>query len=175
MASNSPWSVPVRVEEVPDGGKTLHLDADPALRERIARFAGLQALPRLEADFMVTRHERGLQVTGEISATVGQTCGVTLEQIENNISETVDLIFAPGPASEASAMSQGVPETVPPEPLQNGCVDLGEITTEFLVLGIDPYPRKPGAVFAMPKTAAEQEGPFAALAALKGQRSKGDR
>ena len=31
-----------------------------------------------------------------------------------------------------------------PEPLVGGAVDLGAVATEFLVLGIDPYPRKPG-------------------------------
>ena len=29
-------------------------------------------------------------------------------------------------------------------------VDLGAVATEFLLLGIDPYPRKPGAVFEAP-------------------------
>ena len=33
-----------------------------------------------------------------------------------------------------------------PETLHGGVVDLGAVATEFLILGIDPYPRKPGAV-----------------------------
>jgi hypothetical protein len=55
----------------------------------------------------------------------------------------------------------------PPEPLENGIVDLGAVATEFLILGIDPYPRKPGAEFTPAKTRQEGEHPFAALAALK--------
>ena len=55
----------------------------------------------------------------------------------------------------------------PPEPLQDGKVDLGALANEFLLLGIDPYPRKPGAEFAPPAAAEAGEHPFAGLEALK--------
>jgi len=45
--------------------------------------------------------------------------------------------------------------------------DLGAVATEFLMLGIDPYPRKPWAEFAAPKVDSDGAHPFAALAALK--------
>jgi hypothetical protein len=57
----------------------------------------------------------------------------------------------------------------PPEVLVDGVADLGAVLGEFLLLGIDPYPRKPDAVFA-PSAEAEAEaeaGPFAVLAKLK--------
>jgi hypothetical protein len=175
MEPDRPWSVPVRVEEVPDTGLSMHLCADQSLRDKIARIAGVLALPRLEADFLVTRRGRGLRVVGEVSATVDQTCVVSLEPIESRISETVDLIFEPVPANDLPSLARGDPESEPPEPLQDGCVDLGAVATEFLLLGIDPYPRKPGAVFAPPAAAATQDGPFAALAALKRRREEGGR
>ncbi len=34
-----------------------------------------------------------------------------------------------------------------PEPLVGGTIDLGALAIEFLIVGLDPYPRKPGAVF----------------------------
>jgi hypothetical protein len=55
----------------------------------------------------------------------------------------------------------------PPEPLRDGKLDLGAIATEFLLLGIDPYPRKPGVEFAPVKTDDASAKPFAALEALK--------
>ena len=58
----------------------------------------------------------------------------------------------------------------PPEALRDGVIDLGAVATEFLLLGIDPYPRKPGAVFDAPPAGDPASHPFAALAALK----KGD-
>jgi uncharacterized metal-binding protein YceD (DUF177 family) len=172
MEPDRPWSVPVRVEEAPETGLALHICADQSLRDRIARIAGVLALPRLEADFMVTRRGRGLRVVGEVSATVGQTCVVTLEPIESPIAESVDLVFAPADESDWPSIAQGDPESEPPEPLNDGCVDLGALATEFLLLGIDPYPRKPGAVFAPPPAPATQDGPFAALATLKRRREE---
>jgi hypothetical protein len=53
------------------------------------------------------------------------------------------------------------------EPLINDTIDLGAIATEFLLLGIDPYPRKPEAVFEAPPTEDAADHPFAALAGLR--------
>src|SRR5689334_19327727 len=55
----------------------------------------------------------------------------------------------------------------PPEALQDGVVDLGAVAAEFLLLGIDPYPRKEGAAFDAPPVADPSGHPFAALATLK--------
>ena len=50
----------------------------------------------------------------------------------------------------------------------------GAVATEFLLLGLDPYPRKPGAVFDAPPADDPASRPFAALAALKkGETPKG--
>jgi hypothetical protein len=54
--------------------------------------------------------------------------------------------------------------------LNNGTVDLALLTVEFLILGIDPYPRKPGATFQAPEAGQPGPHPFAALAALKKDR-----
>ena len=80
--------------EVPEAGLQVDLVADERVRAGIAELAGLVALPRLAAGFDVMRHGRGgLHVIGRVSATVAQTCGVTLEPIENEVEEAVDLVF----------------------------------------------------------------------------------
>ena len=148
----SPWSVPVAVDDIPETGLHLEIDAPEPVRAELAKLAGLRELARLSAVFDLTRRGAGVRVTGSVSARVGQTCVVTLEPIESDIEESVDVLFAPRSVAPASAK----PETVavhtsddePPEPLFGGKLDLGAIATEFLLLGIDPYPRKPGAEFA---------------------------
>ena len=70
---------------------------------------------------------------------------------------------------------QAVDADEPPEPLQDGVVDLGAVATEFLLLGIDPYPRKPDAVFDAPPAGDPADKPFAALAALKKGQSENER
>jgi uncharacterized metal-binding protein YceD (DUF177 family) len=164
-----PWRVPVVQTDVPESGLHLDLAADEKVRGEIARLADLPAVPRLEASFDVTRHGRGgLHVVGWVSATVDQICGVTLEPMQNEIHEAVDVVFVPATAESRYGRKEvavGLEDM--PEPLVDGTIDLGAIATEFLILGINPYPRKPGIEFDAPSTAEASGRPFAALAALK--------
>src|SRR5205823_5262588 len=81
-----PWTAPIRVEEIPDTGRRIELTANELVRTRVAEAAGVNGLTRLEAIFDLTRHGRsGLHVTGGISATVRQTCVVTLEPVVNEV------------------------------------------------------------------------------------------
>jgi hypothetical protein len=165
------WSVPVSVHDVPLSGRRFALAADAATRAAIAKSAGLRALPRLEATFDVTRLDSGgLHVVGRVAATVGQLCVVSLDPIENEIDEPVDLTFVPGAPAAAAAPGDvlSVATDEAPEPLRGDTIDLGAIATEFLILGIDLYARKPDAVFQTPTIEDETEHPFAALAALRG-------
>jgi uncharacterized metal-binding protein YceD (DUF177 family) len=167
--SKRPWSVPLALSDVPDSGRHFDLVADEQARNAVAKHAGLSALPRLEASFDVTLHGRGgLHVVGRVSATVGQTCVVTLEPLENEIDEAIDLVFAPGGALPLVAGGEvEVPAVDEPEVLVGGVIDLGAIATEFLILGLDPYPRKPDATFQASAVGNDAAHPFAALAALK--------
>jgi uncharacterized metal-binding protein YceD (DUF177 family) len=167
------WRMPVRVDDIPAAGQCFELVADAATRTALASAAGLSALPRLAATFDVTRHGRnGLHVTGIVSATVQQTCVISLEPVESDLEEAVDLTFVPPAGRDHSgAHGDGKQESVQgggdaPEVLVNGTVDLGAITIEFLMIGIDPYPRKPGAEFAAPVADEPSGQPFAALAAM---------
>jgi uncharacterized metal-binding protein YceD (DUF177 family) len=166
------WSVPVAVEDIPDTGLHIEIEAPAATRAEVAELAVLRELPQLSAVFDLTRHGAEVHVAGQVSARVGQTCVVTLEPIESDIRETVDLKFAPAQAGGTvaepkSARKRSLGGDEPPEPLVGGMLDLGALATEFLILGIDPYPRKPGAQFAPPKLEDAGEHPFAALESLK--------
>ena len=167
------WSVPLHADEVPENGRDVTCVADAAVRAEIAKVAGLVALPRLEAKFHIRRQgEDRLAVTGTVSATVEQTCVVTLDPLVNEISERVDLVFDATlkdlpPSREDDEEPSDTFDTL--EPLVDGTIDLGVIATDFLLLGIDPYPRKPDAAFEPPASPPD-ESPFAALAALKKER-----
>ena len=182
------WSVPVVAAELSETGRRIDLSADETTRSSIAKAVGIVALPRLDASLELTRHGRdGAHVTGQVTATVVQSCIVTLEPIESQIEEEVDLVFLPPrePAAEPrrladdfddddeadverdGAIVADINTEDPPEILHEGAVDLGAVAVEFLLLGIDPYPRKPGAVFDAPPAGDPVAHPFAALAALK--------
>jgi|SRR5579862_1777840 len=182
-----PWHVPVAIEEVPaETGQHFEISADADARASIAAVAGLRDLPRLEASFDVTRQGAdGLHVVGRMSATVGQNCVVTLEPLVNVIEEDIDLVFAPpAPSLDMPVDDEEDDDSKKPagrvrhnldgpEPLIGGVVDLGALATEFLILGLDPYPRKPGAVFDPPQQVKPDPGPFAALAGLAAKGGNG--
>jgi uncharacterized metal-binding protein YceD (DUF177 family) len=167
--TTSPWSVPVAVENIPETGLHIEIEAPAEARAVLAALAGLRELPQLTAVFDLTRQGEGVHVAGRVGARVGQTCVVTLEPIENRLEEALDLRFAPvaEPSATDSEAKGAKAHDEPPEPLVGGMVDLGAVATEFLLLGIDPYPRKADAQFTPPAGSDSGAHPFAALAALK--------
>ncbi len=173
---DSPWTVPLAVADVAESGRRVVIAADAATRAAVAGVADVREISRLEATFEIARHGRnGLRVTGKVSARVGQDCVVTLEPMESEIEEAVDVLFVP--PEKIAAVDENDPlevDTGPDlEPLAGDSVDLGALATEFLMIGIDPYPRKPDAEFAAPQEPDESPHPFATLAALKRDRSGG--
>jgi len=166
MTEHTRWHVPIRLDDVPETGLHLSLVATDEVRASLGAFAGLRDLPRLEAVIDVVRHAGGLRASGRVSATVGQSCVITLEPVETEIEEVFDVRFVP---TEAGASGKASDADDPPEAMVDGTVDVGAVATEFLLLGIDPYPRKPGAVFDRPAEGMGGEGPFAALAKLRKQ------
>ena len=91
-----PWRVPVAVAQIPDTGLHRDLEADQATRDAVADVGGLRAVLSVQASFDVTPKSGGrFHVAGHVRARVGQTCVVTLEEMESEIDEPIDLIFAP--------------------------------------------------------------------------------
>ncbi|MDE2362098.1 MAG: DUF177 domain-containing protein [Hyphomicrobiales bacterium] len=179
------WSSPLAVTDVPAHGLDVTLVADADVRRRLAAANGLVALASLKAVLHVARRGReGLRATGRVKARATQTCVVTLEPFEAEIDEPVDVEFEPeraapksgreaarGPA--AAEESEGMDDLDAPDPIVDGRIDLGALAAEFLALGLDPYPRKPGAAFEPKEIDADKASPFAGLAALRGK--TGDR
>ena len=172
-----PWRVPVTVAQVPATG--LHREIEASARERgaMAEVAGLREVLSAHASFDVMPKSGGrVHVTGVVRARIGQTCVVTLDPIESDIDEEIDLMFAPPEEVRhlADLIEEGqddsedaeIPE--PPEAIVDGIIDLGRLATDALFLGIDPYPRKPDAVFEPQVEELDPEDhPFAALKALQ--------
>jgi len=170
-----PWRVPIAVAQIPDTGLHRDIQADADTRHAMAEVAELREVLSAHASLDVTPQSGGrFHVTGHVRARIGQTCVVTLDPIENELDEPIDLIFAPPEqipeladlVDEAAESDTEIPD--PPEPIDNGIIDLGRLATDALFLAIDPYPRKPDAVFEPVVEAADPEDhPFAALKALK--------
>jgi hypothetical protein len=181
-AKPDPWRVPVLVAQIPETGLHRDIAAEQPVREAMAGLAGLREVLSASASLDVMPERGGrFHVAGRVRARIGQTCVVTLEPIENDIDEPIDLVFAPPEqvpqlsdlVDEAAEREGEIPD--PPEPIIDGFIDLGRLATDALLLAVDPYPRKPGAVFEPPVAADDPEDhPFAALKALKPELKRPD-
>ncbi len=170
-----PWRVPVAVAQLPETGLHRDIEASPAERAALAEVGGLRDVLSAQASLDVTPMSGGrFHVGGRVRARIGQTCVVTRDPIENEIDEEIDLIFAPPEqipelsalVDDAADADVEIPD--PPEPLAHGLLDLGLVATDALYLGVDPYPRRPDAVFEPPVEVTDpSDHPFAALKALQ--------
>ncbi|WP_371422896.1 DUF177 domain-containing protein [Tardiphaga sp.] len=175
-----PWSVPIAVIQIPETGLARDIEATPEQRKGIAALGGLVSVGAAKGELLLTPVKGGtVHVTGRIWGKVEQTCVVTLDPVAADFEEEIDLIFAP--PSQIRELAESVDEDIesdeetpdPPEPIENGIIDLGKLATDALFLGLDPYPRKPDAVFEPVIEAPDpDEHPFAALKALKTEPEK---
>ncbi len=171
------FSHPILVAEVPEGGTDVSIAADAETLRALASADNLPNIASLDAEFHIARRpgER-FNVSGEMRAKVTQICVVSLEPFESEIIEPIDVDFAPPEeAAELAAKWDAAHETAhlepgedPPDPIIDGQIDLGALAAEFLALGLDPYPRKPGVTFEPPSAGeSAPETPFSVLKKLK--------
>lgn len=152
--------------------KTVRIQASDVELTELAAWLGIPAVLALTAD--VTMHpwrKRGVRVSGKLSGRVTQTCVVTLEPLDADVSAEFEWHFMPEaiPTTTKRELDLQLEETEV-EPLEGGKIDLGAIVAEELSLSLDPHPRKPDASLeGLPGGHAPQprEKPFAALAVLK--------
>ena len=165
--SVGPLSRPVSVERLPPEGLDETVVATPEERAALAADFKLPAIHALSGRFRLTGSPRRVRVAGRIEASITQICVVTLDPFDSVVEEDVEVEFArPGPAGADASRHESAAE--PPDAIVDGRIDLGALTAEFLALGLDPYPRQPGAEFQPADADDRADTPFGALGRLKG-------
>jgi len=174
MKNSLSWSYPIAVTDLPPDGVELTLAPNKEIRAELAQLASVLAVPELAAKLKVSPDGHGgAEVEGRLEAAVRQICVVSLDPFDNRVSEPIAIHFAPASAARPAGGTIDVGLENPPDPLIDGAIDLAAVVAEYLTLAIDPYPRKPGAVFKPPKPDRDKgESPFAALKKLKPRRGK---
>lgn len=168
------FSYPIIVDDIPIDGLDVRIAADEATLKALAKADDLPNIASLEAIFHLSpKLGQRINVSGEMRATVTQICVVTLEPFDSDIVEPIDVDFAPQEMLQDDASEPPGEEALltpdPPDPIVDGKIDLGALASEFLALGLDPYPRKPGVNFEAPAAELEagKESPFSVLNKLK--------
>jgi uncharacterized metal-binding protein YceD (DUF177 family) len=171
MAEATSFSRLVRVESLPREGQVVTIEATPTERDALASFYKLPAIAALTATLRLEPWgRRGARVTGAVYGELTQVCIVSLEPFPATVDEDVDVRFAPPTAADPKSSAQeaqafALADQDEPDPIIDGKIDLGALAAEFFALGLDPYPRKPGAVLEEERTNSEPiESPFSALA-----------
>ncbi|MDP6405168.1 MAG: YceD family protein [Alphaproteobacteria bacterium] len=138
---------------------TFEFVAEAAECRALAARLDIVAIESLSATVRAKRQPqtRGCHVDIHFVADVIQSCVVTLEPIAARIDERIEADFVPERAASGSDTDDGeVPLSIqefsiedeePSEVLRQGKADVGTLIAEHLALALEPYPRRPGAVF----------------------------
>lgn len=169
---SQPWTETIRFSEVARGALRRKLEADEATRKAVARHLDLISIESLTADLKISPWLDGAEIEGRFKAAVTQTCSVTAEPLQDTVAG--ELFVRVVPAGSPNAPQEDTGEEIdldpeaddPPDVIEGDLIDLGGYVIEHLSLDLDPFPRKPGAVFEPPAD-TEERSPFAVLRALK--------
>ncbi|KQT90562.1 DUF177 domain-containing protein [Methylobacterium sp. Leaf466] len=150
-----PLSRPTRVDRLRKEGSEVIVTATPAECLALAADFKIPAIRDLVGRFRVAGPSSRLIVTGTVTALVTQTCTVSLDPFEAPVSEPAEVVF-----TDTDILAGTDAEEVDvPDPIVGNTIDFGTLTAEFLALGLDPYPRKPGIAFT-PVIEDAEPGPF---------------
>jgi len=173
-------NIDVDVTRLPAKGRWIKFVATDDELKAISRHFDLVSLENMKADLLVVPWRRvGVEVSGRISATYSQSCVLSFEIIQQNLSEDVTLSYVPegSPLAKPELDSSGEmvidPESEDlPEEFSGSTIDISQSILECLTLAIDPFPRLPDV--RMPDKYApdpdiddQPKSPFAVLAQLK--------
>jgi uncharacterized metal-binding protein YceD (DUF177 family) len=148
---------------------TETLLAGPAECAALAKRLGLVELSQLSATVTLERTMGGLiHVSSRFEADVVQTCVVSLVDFPSHVEDSFALDFGNAPAEFGDEIELD-PDYDPPEPIEGGIIDLGELVVQYLALALDPHPRAPGAALDPALSGADiaEMSPFAVLKNLK--------
>jgi len=173
MSEGLPLSRPYNLNRLGQAGDRVDVQINDQERGALAQFVGV---PRIESfsgqvELKKTAPNR-FQVDFGLAADICQSCVVTLAEVPAHIERRFrrELHFNPAlhrAADQADAGDIPLEDDVPEE-IGSLHYDLAVPLIEEFVLGIDPYPRAPGAEFEAPNDGAKApESPFAVLKGLK--------
>lgn len=174
----NPISHPVNVMTLPTRGLDVELKPDQEALEALAAVNGLVRIEDFAASVSLKRwHKDGIRATGNIQASLVQSCGVTLADVSQHLDTEIEAVFLPDTSKLARRIQDGESEEIlidpegddAPDLFEPPWLDVGDIVQEFFALAIDPFPRAADATHVVADNTAEdaKPNPFAKLASLK--------
>tara|TARA_Y100001960_G_C14513053_1_gene747447 strand:- start:88 stop:660 length:573 start_codon:yes stop_codon:yes gene_type:complete len=137
--SPSEFSHCIALEEIDNTPKEFLIRATEAERKSLAIRLQIEEMLELKASGKLVwiNPDSILSLKVKFDASIVQACVVTLDLLNLNISEYVELEF-----SRSVMFNSKLIDINDAEPLEGEHIDVGEIVVEELSLAIDPYPRR---------------------------------
>ena len=156
----------IRVEDVPPTGRDASFEMPEEMRATLTQRFAVKNLDALKVDArLVPLDKECLHVTGKVQGRVEQICGVTLEPMWTDISQSFSAEFQPENMVAKFVIPDDDFETDLPEALQDGMANIGELAIQVFAMEIPAYPRKEGATFDTAAASVEKtDSPFSVLA-----------
>lgn len=164
------FSYIVDVRQIPVSGLTLDLRADETQRRALAGRFGIPSIKTLSAHITLTKiNKNRVRVNGAFEAEVEQICVVTLEPFAQRVQDHFSVIFSQeeDPSLKLNEIDLNMDEDDEIEFLENGKIDVGELTAEYFSLALDPFPHAPDAVFRPESAPETRKNAFSVLEKLK--------
>ena len=173
----NPWPYSVTLGRM-GRGLELRFEPDADALKAIAKTLNLVSLDKLDAEVFLRPWLDGAEISGLIRARVTQLCSVSADDFEEPVESRFSVRVLPADSENSSPDENGDlaldPEgDDPPDVLDGETIDVSGYVIEHLALELDPFPRKPGAVFEPPPEPVDLS-PFAALKALKADGEPGE-
>jgi uncharacterized metal-binding protein YceD (DUF177 family) len=166
----------VTEEALARGAYSLDIEASEDERAALARRFGLLGIDRLKATVSLKSRGEEVLLDGQLEADVTQACVVSLDPVHSTIASRFSVRymspddFADHVADEDEEAFLD-PEAEDIEPLPDHGIDVGEVVSQYLMLALDPYPRREGtdlgAVGSEGDDTEARENPFSVLKKLQ--------
>lgn len=151
--------------------RSFKREADAAECALITKIFGDAECQSLAASYTIKPLSPGrYRVSGQVDARLGLVCGVTLDPMEQHVSEAFDLEFrVDGRRETVLELEIDALGDDEPELIAHGEIQIGRFLCEIVASAIDPFPRSDQATLDQTEAQADAAAahPFAILSQLK--------
>lgn len=152
--------------------RPVHIEAEEAEREALARRFSLVSIGRLEAELTIEAEGDRISAKGKMHAKIVQSCAVSGNDLPGEFHEDIALHFVPAETLEVSEPDTEIEleaEDLDEIGYSGSSIDLGEAVAQSLALTINPYAEGPDAdAFRRKQGLLEQDSSGPLAEALKG-------
>lgn len=135
------FSKKIFVKQIEKKPISIEIEANTAEKKALAVRFTIPDILSLTCHYQLSYFHGGhIRAEGKLKAVLIQNCVVSLEDFISEIEDEFELLFVPIDQVGKELEALDDPDVVP---YDHDFIDIGEVTSQQLVLLLDPYPHKP--------------------------------